>query len=322
MRYRQKFVNQYVRINVDTNSEHILSLIKNVLDFNDKPSRLKPTININFFLNDIGFKHKPRGKSFFCSNVRPRTDIFIQSFGREIVRVEINRKKGTVRGTIAGYRDDIKEHIFHNLFTKPLQSILSYHGYYFIHSSVASKGDACVLIASPQNYGKTTISIVLSRHGFNLLTDDDCFIKLIKNDVRLFPFATKAGLTDKLLKMYPNLTKHIENNYRYGIKKRISMRHISKRGTIKDYKNKIILFPIYKPKSSISIKPITGDGIIKRIANEFPLRHIRHDYPERELEMKFLTFYALAKSARFFELTYNDDRLGEIPAVVRKIMKQ
>lgn len=321
MRYNQKLVNHYLSINISTNSKRIHALIKNILDFNYKPLRSNPKIKINFTLKDIGTKYKPGGISFFCSNMRQGDDIFIQAFGREIVRSEISRKKGTVKGTVAGYRDDVKEHVFYNLFMKPLQFILSYHGFFFIHSSVVSKGDNCVLITGRPNCGKSTISLVLSQYGFNLLTDDDCFVKLTEKGAQLFPFSTKIGLSNIILKKYPALGNYAKKNYSYGKKQRLSIERISKHEGAKELRCKIILFPIYSSNSRISMKEISGNKIIKRVANEFPLRHISRDYPEKEFETKFLTFYALTKKARSFELTYNDDRLDEIPALIEKIMK-
>jgi len=318
MRYRQKFVNHYLSLSFDTNSREIHRLIKNVLDFDDKPLRMNPRLKTYFILDDVGFENKPRQKEYMYSKKRPCDNTLLQSYGEEIIRTEADRKKCLVRGSIFGYRAEIKEHIFYHIMMKPFQFLMSQHGYFFVHCSVVSKGKDCALITGSQNAGKSTLSVVLARKDFNLLTDDDCFVKLIKDEVQLFPFGTKIGLSDNILKKYRDLGRKIEKDYQYGNKQRISLKHISKYSYIDGFRCKIILLPKYKANcKKISVKKVSGNEVIKMIANEFT---VGRNCPEKELQAKFLTFYALTKKAPAFELIYNDEKLDELPGVVKKLM--
>lgn len=318
MRYHAKFVNHYLNIKLDTNSKEIYDLVTNIFDFDDKCRKLSPKIKIHFILDDMGFKDRPYQKRYNYSKARPRDNVMLQALGEEIISSKADRKKGLVRGTIFGYREHIKEHIFYNLIMLPFQFLLSQHGFFFAHCSVVNKGKDCALITGPTGSGKSTLSVVLARNGFHLLTDDDCFIKLIKGEAQLFPFGTKIGLSDSLLKKYPDLGKKIEKNYRYGNKQRVSRKHISGHICGGGFKCKVILLPKYKANNKkLVIRKISAAKTIKSIANEYP--HL-HNYPDREFEEKFLTFYALTKKAEAFELLYNDNNLNEIPGLVNKLM--
>jgi len=128
-----------------------------------------------------------------------------------------------ILATIFNYCEHYKERILDLVFSRPLYFILAYHNLFFLHASTVCKGEDCVLISGPKDCGKSTLALTLARNGFKFLSDDDCFVKLVRSQIQLFPFQTKMGLNSRIIKRFPEFNMNILKNYRYGGKQRISL---------------------------------------------------------------------------------------------------
>ena len=317
MQYRHTFINQYLSIKVNTNSKRVHKLIGNFLDFKDRSNSL-PKIKIDFYLDEIRHKSQDDDKNFLYQNWPDKNNILLSSLGSKIATVITDPKAGVVKGSILNYQESFKERILDFVFTQPLHFILARHRLFFLHSSVVSKGRDCILIAGPQYSGKSTLALALAQNGFNLLADDDCFVKLVGKQAQLFPFLTKMGLNDKILERYQELKKHTLKNYRYGGKRRISLNAISSSNNIKGLRCKMIIFPKYKADRNMSMEQLSKKEGLDRLAKENLTIYDKERFPKLSIN-NFKALYNLTRQANSFELTYNDTNLNKIAGAIKKV---
>lgn len=314
MQYNNTFINQNLCIKVYTNSKRIYKLIENFLDFDNKHWSPKSKIKIDFSLNEVKRKESYY-RNFLYQNLFTENNNLLSFFNNKIAGVTIDPKRRVVKGIILGYKDSLKEYILEVIFNQPLRFILAHYGLFFIHTSVVYKDRDCIFISGPQDSGKSTIALTLAKKGFNLLTDDKCFIKLAKNKIKIISFPTKMGLKDGILKSYSELNKYALKNYYYGKKRRLSLNSISPNfGNTEEHKCKIIIFPKYKVNRNTYIKRVSKKEALDRLIKENLVF-----CPKKEFEKMFWALYNLASKTSAFELIYNDARLNEVPKIVNKI---
>ena len=319
--YKKTLTNNYLSIKVSTNSKRIMTLLDNFLDSGVTAS-LKPKISIQFNLEEHSPVKPGDSKQALYQNWIARDNTLVSSFGSTMATATVNPKKGLVDAVVSDYQASFKEATLDFIFVKPLHFILAHHGLFFIHASVVCKGSNCVLINGPQNSGKSTIALTLGRNGFGLLTDDDCFAKSFGNKARLFPFPTKMGLNDKIIKKYPEFRAHLLNDYRYGNKQRLPLNTVGNGRTgIKTLTCTTILFPAYRPKGRTRVKKISRAKALNRLARESSF--LNAFYPAEQIKKiqneNFWALYNLTRNARAYELQYNDKELDNIPGMITKI---
>lgn len=314
MKYRHKFINHYLCIKVYTNSKRISKLINNFLDF-DNTCQLKSQIKIDFYIDEANFA-MPDNRNFLYESGFDEKENFLSSFNSKIVTVTTDLKKGTVKGKILKFDESLKEHILDFVFAQPLQLILAHHSLFFLHSSMLCKNNDCILILGKKDAGKSTLALVLSQ-SFDLLADDDCFIKPTNNGIALYPFPTKMGLKGKSLKRYPEFKKYVLKNYRYGGKYRLSLNSISSNSDHPGVRRcKMIIFPQYKKGRKICLNEMSGGEALNRLTdNSFR-------YPKEKAQEAFWALCSLAKGANSFELSYDDEQLDQIPKIIQEVFSK
>ncbi|MFA5146261.1 MAG: hypothetical protein WC515_02625 [Candidatus Omnitrophota bacterium] len=313
MRYRRKYTNKYLSISVDTNSSRVYKLVDNFLDF--KKSRDSgPRIKMDFRVDEISDKRPDVNDGPIHRSRIGRDGALLSSGDNRIATVVIDPGRGMVRGTVLNFQEPYKEYILDFLLMQPLRRILARHRLFFLHVSAVCKDGDCILISGPQNSGKSTLALTLARNRFDLLTDDDCFIRSAKRGIRLFPFPTKMGLNDAAVKRYPELHKYALKDYRYGGKRRLSLGSFyPKADRTEDYRCKMVIFPKYKAHAETAIKKIPGKGALDRLFyNDLT------SYTRADIENMFWALYNITQDAGYFELTYNDAGLDKIPGIVHK----
>ncbi len=310
MTYKHIFSNRYLHITILTNSRYIHDLTGNFLDLGGRVSCRAPQIKIRFFLEEF---QANKARLVPRSLYRNGTVSSWLYDNKDITLTTTSLKKGTVRASIFKGSGYPKEYILDSVLMQPLRFILAYHGFFFVHASMLSKNNNCILISGPKDSGKNTLALTLARHGFALQSDDDCFIKLVNNVIRVFPFRTKMGLNEKIIGRNPYLKKHILKNYKYGEKRRVSL-NVFNADSGKSYLCRAAIFPAYKPKKVISIKKMPRARFLKQLTSDSLSL-----YPEKQAEEMTWTFYSLANKVDAFELSYNDARLNEIPGIINKI---
>lgn len=318
MRYNNTYTTQYMHVKIDTNSHRIYKLIENFLDFDNSINHPRPKINVEFYLESIVAKNFLLNQNFTYHGWVNKKKILLASVGNESVSVTIDSKAAQVKGVVVNYKALAKEPILDYVFIHPLRFILTHHGLFSIHASMVSKDSDCILISGNQNCGKSTLAFTLLQNGFSLLADDDCFLKLKGNEIQVFPFPTKMGLQDNILKKYPQFNKYVLKDYRYGEKRRLSLNSIAQYNNTKGYKCKMIIFPAYKANSKVYIKQISKDEALDRLAKENIYVYSPKELKKLSCE-HFGILYNLTRKVNFFELVYNDDKLNDVPEIIKEI---
>ncbi len=316
MQYKNTFINQYLRIKVYTNSKRIYQLIENVLDF-DNSYHAKPKIKVEFYLDEVNLRDPDDSNNFLYQSWPDKNKHLLSFFGKRIANIRTDPKTGIVKGNILNYQESSKEHILDFIFFQPLRFILAHYGLFFLHASVVSKDKDCILIIGPQDSGKSTLAFILSQNGFNLLSDDDCYVKLIEGQIKPFPFPTKMGLNERVLKKYPELNRHTLKNYHYGGKCRLSLNHIANHNNYKGLRCKMIIFPRYKGGRNIYIKKLLNKEALHKLTEDNLVVYNKRLFPEISIN-NFATLYSLTQQADSFQLTYNDNKLDKIAEVIRR----
>jgi hypothetical protein len=312
--YKYEFANEYLRIEVHSNSARIHTLIKNFLDLPDRPRFTTSQVKINFNLNESSWRASNNKKDIISYNKLDEEGNLFSSMGNSLINTEVKPKAGLVSVHISDYERLPKENILYSIFVRPLHFILAYYGLFFLHVSAVCKGRDCIIISGCQDSGKTTLALLLSQNGFDFLSDDDCFVKLKGHQTQIFPFPTKIGLNDKFLKRYPEFDKFILKNYRYGSKNRFSSNAISSRSYSKDLRCRMIIFPKYRTNSDIQIKKISQQYAFNTLMSEKV-----GTYTKLESRNRFWTLLNLTRNTSSYELTYNDRYFKKIPEVISKI---
>ena len=315
MNYRSIFKNSYLYLNFHTNSERIHKLINNFVDFKNISSS-NPKIKITFYIAETTNKTPAGDDDFFYRNYNDKGANSFSSFGGKIASVITNSKTGIVKGVISGYRDSFKERILDFMFCQPLRTVLLRHGLFYLHASAICKDNNCILISGPSHSGKSTVALSLITNKFHLIADDCCFAKLTADQIYAFPFLTKMGLSDELIKRYPQFNKYVISKYRYGGKKRISTSDVASSPDINDltYKCKILIFPEYRASGKIDIRRFSKEEALERLTRQMPFI-----YQKKALKKMFKFLCGLTAKTDSFRLLYNDNSLADIPGALEKI---
>jgi len=309
--YRKTFLNSYLHITVSTNRKKILTLLGNFLDFGISARPSRPKIKVCFHLHQgaVNVEGGRRRGGHLTRFANGETHAW--SFDGVDARVTSTFSTRTIQAVFSKYTESTREKLVYFVFTTPLQRMLSHSGLFFLHASMVSSGSRCMLICGPPRSGKSTLALIFAQHGFEPLSDDDCFIQMAGRGVRAMPFSTKGGLREQLLKRHPELGRRSVKGFRYYKRKRISFRALARHPERVRYNCGGILFPVYRAKQ-LAVLPLTKQEAVRRLLKST----LMYEYANREHEALW-TLYALARQVPVFELRYHDERLDEIPALVR-----
>ncbi len=315
MIYRKTFSNSYLQVTVHTNRKQILTLLGNFLDFGISTRPSRPKIKVRFHLHQgavkaEGGKRKGGHLTRFANG-----ETHAWSFDGVDARVTSTFSTHTIKAVFSKYTEPTKEKLVYFVFTTPLQRMLSRSGLFFLHASMVAIGSRCMLICGSVRSGKSTLALIFAQHGFEPLSDDDCFIQMAGRGVRVMPFSTKGGLRERLLKRHPELGRRSVKGFRYYKRKRVSFRALARHPERAHYHCEAILFPVYRAKQ-LAVRPLPKQEVVRRLLKST----LMYEYADREHEALWV-LYALARQAPAVELRYHDERLDEIPALVRGVLR-
>jgi hypothetical protein len=312
MNYKKTYTNKYLRITVHTNSNRLSKLISSVLDLGSIAVNSRPSVSIEFYLEERSARAKSNESCLYERIISSKNSLVFFAVNKSIV-MEVDPKANSVKGSIFGFKKIPEGRLIEFVIMKPLRFILARHGFFFLHASLVCKDEDCVLIHGSQKSGKSTLALLLYKNGYNFLSDDDCYIKIVRNRVSVFPFPTKIGLSEKIINLYPEFNKLTLKNYLYCGKRRISSRNISfNTSNYSAYRCKMIIFPIYDPQKIACLKKISQWGALTRLLRQKK----EDDYPEGGLQEMLWASSAIAKSADSFELKYCDDNITGVPRLI------
>lgn len=309
---KKQYTNDFLDITLHTNSKRLGVLLDHFLDFRKPRRSPSPRIQVHVDLNEGPLLTQP------CQDNQDRGTGIIQGTilqipgKRSLVEAKIDFRTAAIRSMIANYDATVKERLLQFAFTLPLQRILAKHGLFFLHAAMVRWQGQNILLCGPTGCGKSTLTLVLSRHGFDPLSDDDCFVRLSGNKAQIFPFATKAGLQEKLLRNYPALSRYAIQEFRYYGKRRVSLRAMTRHPQASGTHCRAVIFPRYSRKKKLSLTRISKHqafGILIR-------NSLMNLYREKEQKVLW-AFYALAQQTPCYELLYHDEKLDAIPALIQ-----
>ncbi len=316
MVYRDVYVSRNICLKINTNSKRIRSLVKNILDLNRKGKGVHSSLTVEFYLNELSPARLTVKDKFIYSREGGQTGRFSLSFGSALAKVEADARTKVVRADILNFEDSLKERILDLILMEPLRFILAGKKLCFLHASAVSRGRDCVVINGPQRSGKSTLALTLAKNGFNFMADDDCYLRLERGKVTLFPLPTKMGLDNKSLIRYPELKRYVMQGHIYGGRRRISTRAaFGGDGNIRNYNCRMILFPRYAPARGVYMKRLSRDEALGRLCKINCAL-----YPRGTRPRIFWTLYSLTKNADSFVLGYNDSSLDKVPAAINNFL--
>jgi len=312
----QIFSDGVLRIEVASRSRMMRSLLERFLDF--RPAgKGAGTVRTRFSLEEADPAPRRRGRSsIHRSSVRWSGQREIRSgcFGSCAARAEVDLAGGSVRGTWSGYSPRVKERLLQHLFTLPLQRMLCARGWYFLHAALTEDRGRRVLICGPAGAGKSTMTVVLAKHGFNPLSDDDCFIRRTRAGVRVRPFPTKVGVGEPLFRRYSELRRDAVKRFRYYGKRRVSLDALGRRPSPVERACAAILFPAYRPRSAPALRRLPRSEALRRLLKATLIRL----YPETEHDL-LCAFFEFTSRTPAFELSFHDGCWEDLPAMVRSL---
>lgn len=317
--FKKKYSNENFSIQFSTNNEQLLSLVDNYIDLKEvNYSKRKFHFDIDIFL--LNKKQLSNRKNeIYPPKIKFENVNWPESHCNNLADVRINKKKRKIVSVIFNFEESQKENLLYFSLFKPLRQILQEEGLYCIHSAVVEKNNTSIFICGPQNSGKSSSAYLFSKIGYKILSDDDCFIQNINNSSLIYPFPTKMGVKEELIKSQPEIRKFLLEKYKYGNKKRASLKEIY--GSNKSsYKTKVIIFPRFNQKEKFTIRKAPRKWITCKLFNE------NFDDQEKQNEKSyikaFLSYFALAKDALCFEILYNKNTLKRIPPAIERILKR
>ncbi len=225
----------------------------------------------------------------------------------------VHLKDRRVDAVVEGFGSIKLESLADFLFFQPLRRVALEQGYVALHASVVQRGKTVFLITGPQNTGKSTMAASLVRGGFSLLADDDCFFKIVRHQLKLYPFATKMGFKEGGVARFKEFQPFLVEGYTYGQKKRFSLTHLYA-APKPSYAQVVILFPSYTKVKHLKFKLLGSDQVLERMIKGNLPRRWRKEMPKHYFE-SFLALRDLVKMSRAYEALYHDgilDELGQI----------
>ena len=202
MRLKKVFSPGSFRLKVRTNSKEILELISNSLDDGNTIST-EPVTWIDFKYDLVNDNSKIVEQNPTFKYLIEGNKLSLETSGFKVAEIEVDKNRSEVKGAVNCLDEKHKEIILDFIFFAPLRTVLASSGLFFLHSSAVRRGNDVVCISGSSGRGKSTLALALARGGFQILSDDKCFLGMNEGEptVRFLP--TKMGLSDAVLRQYP-----------------------------------------------------------------------------------------------------------------------
>lgn len=310
--HTKQYTNQHFQLSLQTDSDYFFEAVDSLLDFGEpifsNPEPLAVSIEI------MGKKvPSPQDQANYTYNHRICDNNRLEgSVSHPLSEIITDPWAKTIQGTISPlFKPDSfsQERLLDIALFQPLRYILSHHGYFFLHCAAIYNNAGGVLIAGPQNSGKSTIAVALLKHGFNFYCDDKMFLlDDPDNCLRILPLPTKVGIGNPGCPIWkPYLEK--ANLSPFGNKHRFSRYHLTEWPYPEIVRARSIVLPCYETK--------TTQGNVTEISNEDALGMILQEnfhLPDQCLftysaEKQRNILHKLVYQSKTFLLHYNEENL-------------
>ncbi len=196
------------------------------------------------------------------------------------------------------------------IFINPLVQLLGVQGYHFIHGALVSKDCDGVLICGANGSGKTSISMMLVKHGFQLLSDDKC---LYRTPVTFFPIPQPIHATRELIRRIPVLKTRKIAGFMDPERDRqcIDGHSLFLGSRPRALRSKAIVFPEFSGKKKPALRPLSpADAFERLLADRNNTFHAA--WSKKSAAGNIFAIHELTRSAPAYALTYNDRNLKNI----------
>jgi len=316
--FKQYFINKHFRIKVSTDSQKILSLLSNYLDFKETKSGGQ-SFHIELYITCKGRRGhaywKERSFTYPSSTIKGKTGAKAFFVPTRMAEFKVDYNRGKIISKILCYENPFKESLVNFVFFEPIRMILAKKGFHFLHASMVSFDDCCVLICGPQDSGKSVTALALIKKDFSLLCDDYSFVRSNDGSLSFTMLPTKMGVREPKLPVWRNLSKNLRKDFYYGGKHRVSLLHLY--GSLRlRYRRTFILFPQYNCAVLPCLCSLPKQEALKRLLLENAYDKFRGTNREA-LAKTFFVFQDLVTKSQCLELIYNDKNLGQAAQIFR-----
>lgn len=168
-----------------------------------------------------------------------------------------------------------------------------------VHASGITNGKKAILLSAVPGGGKTTLSAILIKNGFQLVSDD--FVPVDRN-IRAYPFpvamSVKEGSVNTLMPYYPTLADKPLKQVTSEKKVRYLSGELNLVPLSGSYPFNEVVFVEYNPKFKCRLKKLSkAEGLIRILEQSYIT-------PQKEFAGIFINW---ALKASFYKLTYSDN---------------
>lgn len=205
---------------------------------------------------------------------------------------------------------------YHQLFTQPVSPWLKHLGLFFLHAAcVAYRGRGVLLVGHPGS-GKTTLSLMAVRAGFQFLSDEQPLLCERNGSLKVLAFPRRIRLSRALAHRLPELRPLLKR--RRGDRLVFPVERIRTDCRVEACSPSLLLFPRFDPEVKPRLRPLSPLAALSRLLEDDHFIWYRKG-PWTALSQRHLDlFQRLATAVPAFTLHYSDHTVGEIPPLLQR----
>jgi hypothetical protein len=219
------------------------------------------------------------------------------------------------------------EYVYYYLFEPLLFMVLKRRNLVHWHAAAVARRGRVVLIVGESGSGKSTTALGLLQGGFELLADDELFLRPGCEGVEVHSAEHALHLTDETLALMgrsPQLEGLPLVRRGRGFKRRLDA-SLTSSGPRTDRGRtqgpvRMVVFPRVVPADSCTLEPLSGREAMRRFVLQRPKEHpaVIPDAPS--LERQFEACAALAETASCFDLMLGRD-IERVPELLSRALE-
>lgn len=205
---------------------------------------------------------------------------------------------------------------YHQLFTQPVSPWLKERGLFFLHAAcVAHRGRGVLLVGHPGS-GKTTLSLMAVRSGFQFLSDEQPLLCERNGSLRVLAFPRRIRLSRAMARRLPELRPLLKRQR--GDRLILPIERIRSGCRMETCLPNLLLFPHFDPEAKPRLRPLSPTAALSKLLEDDHFIWYRKG-PWALLSQRHLSlFQRLVTTVPAFTLRYSDRALGEIPPLIQR----
>ena len=242
--------------------------------------------------------------------------------------MEYDLSAGTIRANLGGKYLESGQYVISNIIRPILQSfILPFYGIKTLHGAVLTKGERTILLTGRGGADKTTTAAQLMRAGYDILSDDGPFFFTDGNHAYALSSLDYLHLTENTLRLFPELKERTVGVRDHREKFAVRMSELPNSGAWKQplrithyiqlqRRREVAVPRVEKINRHLIHRTLLDESMI--IFRRAPFRASADTFRQYS-EFIFDLLAKVVQGAETFELTFADQHLREIPALLEQI---